>query len=353
MNISVKAVLTAVLLLCAGGSDAATGAKNGAADRKEKTYTNPVKTADGRVVRIADPFVYRHGGTYYMTGTTGTAEGMGFDYYTSPDLVTWTYAGPLYRRGEGHFGTAAFWAPEVEYYEGKFYMTYSCLDPERGVLLTCLAVSDAPGGPFRDLYTPWFDLGHSAIDCHIFVDDDKERTPYLYFSKNGQQDGYGYGENYVVRLKKDLSGLDGEPRLVSRASQPWEKVNWKVNRCNEGAFVIKHKGTYYMTYSANDTGFTHYGVGVATAPHPLGPWTKYEDNPLMTTDLSKGVSSPGHNSIVESPNGKELFIVYHRHADPNAQMPSFDRIVCIDRLRFDRDGKLRTDGPTSTPQKKP
>lgn len=132
-------------------------------------------------------------------------------------------------------------------------MTYSCLEPERGVLLSCLAVSDRPEGPFEELYTPWFDLGFSAIDCDIFVDDDPQHTPYLYFSKNGNRDGYAFGENWVVRLKKDLSGFDGEPRLVSRASQPWELVNRERNRCNEGAFVFKRAGVYYMTYSANDT----------------------------------------------------------------------------------------------------
>lgn len=316
---------------------------------KTATYTNPLKTVEGDTLRFGDPFMYKYGDTYYLTGTT--AENC-FDYYTSKDMVTWKYGGPLYRKSENHFGAGAFWAPEVEYYKGKFYLTYSCLDAKRGLLLSCLAVSDTPDGPFKDLYTPWFDLNHSAIDCHIFVDDDKEQTPYLYFSKNGNQDGYAYGENYVVELKKDLSGMVGEPRLVSRASQPWEKVRWDVNRCNEGVTVIKKGKTYYMTYSANDTGYEFYGVGIATAQHPLGPWTKYEDNPLMTTDLSIGVSSPGHNSIIESPDGKELFIVYHRHADPNCTKPNFDRVVCIDRLFFKK-GKLCIDGPTSTPQPAP
>lgn len=231
-------------------------------------------------------------------------------------------------------------------------MTYSCLEPERGVLLSCLAVSDRPEGPFEELYTPWFDLGFSAIDCDIFVDDDPQHTPYLYFSKNGNRDGYAFGENWVVRLKKDLSGFDGEPRLVSRASQPWELVNRERNRCNEGAFVFKRAGVYYMTYSANDTGYSDYGVGVATAPHPLGPWTKSGDNPLMTTDLARGVSSPGHGCVVDLPDGESYFF-YHRHADPHGSKPSFDRVVCMDRLFFDGDGALRTDGPSSEPRRKP
>lgn len=317
------------------------------------TYTNPVKTTMGEMVRIADPFVYEKDGTYYLTGTTATAEAAGFDYYTSKDLVVWEYKGELFRKEADHFGVGAFWAPEVEYYNGKFYMTYSCLDAKRGILLSCLAVSETPQGPFKELYTPWFDLGHSAIDCNIFVDDDKDRTPYLYFSKNGHQDGYGYGENYVVQLTPDLSKFVGEPVLVSRASQEWEKARWEVNRCNEGVFAFKHKGTYYMTYSANDTGFEYYGTGVATAKHPLGPWVKSETNPLMTTDLSNGVSSPGHSSMVMSPNGKEMFIVYHRHADPNGKRPSHDRVVCIDRVYVDKNGELKLVGPTNTPQPLP
>ncbi|MDD3107960.1 MAG: glycoside hydrolase family 43 protein, partial [Alistipes sp.] len=300
---------------------------------------------------IADPFVYQHQGVYYMTGTTASAEDQGFDYYTSTDLVTWKFCGALFRKGADHFGTGAFWAPEVKYYRGRFYMTYSCLDPKQGKLRSCLAVSDRPQGPFEELYTPWFDLGYSAIDCHIFVD--KDRTPYLYFSKNGAEKGYACGENYVVQLQKDLSGFVGEPRLVSRASQGWERVNWDTNRCNEGAFVFRRGKTYYMTYSANDTGYSFYGIGVATAPHPLGPWTKYEENPLMTTQQEQGISSPGHNSIVASPDGKSLWIVYHRHARADAPKPSFDRVVCIDKLYFDKAGRLRVVGPTSTPQPRP
>lgn len=108
-----------------------------------------------------------------------------------------------------------------------------------------------------------------------------------------------------------------------------------------------------MTYSANDTGYEHCGVGVATASHPLGPWTKYEDNPLMTTDLKKGISSPGHRLMALSPNGEDMYIVYHRHADPHGERPSWDRVVCIDKVYIDATGKLRIDGPSYTPQEFP
>mgnify|MGYP003344082713 CR=1 FL=1 len=54
----------------------------------------------------------------------------------------------------------------------------------------------------------------------------------------------------------------------------------------------------------------------ATAGQPLGPWVKDPRNPILASRLDIGVSSPGHNSITHSPDGKEMFIVYHSHADP-------------------------------------
>ncbi|MDF9828957.1 glycoside hydrolase family 43 protein [Parabacteroides sp. PF5-6] len=304
------------------------------------SYINPVKTIDQTEIHLADPFVYKHDGIYYMTGTSNLPEGEGFVCYRSTDLAVWEYLGELYRKPENHIGVYGFWAPEVKYYKGKFYMTYSCYVEKYGRMLTCLAVSEKPGGPFVDLYTPWFDLGYSAIDANIFVDDDG--TPYVYYSRNGMQDSLATGELYVAKLKTDLSGLDSEPVFISGASQPWERVNWERNRCNEGSFVFKRKGTYYMTYSANDTGYEYYGVGVAYAKNPMGPWTKSADNPLITTDLSKGVSSPGHNSIVEMPDGN-LYMIYHRHADPHCEKPNWDRVVCMNRLFFNDEGELKID----------
>jgi len=311
------------------------------------SYTNPLKTIDGNVIYMADPFVYFYDGIYYLTGTTDVSDGQGFDYYASPDLITWTFKGMLYRKPDVHIGKNSFWAPEVRQYMGKFYMTYSCYVPESGLAETCLAISDNPWGPFEDLYTPWIDVDYSVIDGHIFVDDDG--TPYLYFSRNDSKPGIGIGKNYVVKLKRDLSRADGIPSLVSEASQQWERVNWEKNRCNEGPYVFKNQGRYYMTYSANDTGYEHYGIGVATAQNPLGPWVKYTDNPLMTTDLSLGVSSPGHNSIVTAPDGT-IYIIYHRHADPRAPKPDWKRVVCMDRLYIDETGKLKVVGPTNNSQ---
>ena len=306
-----------------------------------RTYTNPV----GDSLYMGDPFVFKHDGTYYLFGTTDSNEG--FRCFTSKNLVEWAAVGFAYRKSENSWAQSLFWAPEIEYYQGRFYMTYSGRDRETGRLLTALAVSDRPEGPYLDLHTPWFDLGYSAIDAHIFVDEDGQ--PYLYYSKNGAEDGYSFGIIYGVALKTDLSELIGDPVLLLEAEQAWEKIHYDVNRCNEGPFVLKHEGRYHMMYSANHTFMPGYGIGYAVADHPLGPWIKSASNPIAGTDLEAGYSGAGHSSITTSVDGTELFIVYHTHEDP-AQPENQIRTVNIDRIRFEADGRLVIEGPTRSPQ---
>lgn len=307
-----------------------------------QTYQNPVGTEP---LHMGDPFAFLANGKYYLIGST--AMNQGFECYTSPDMAYWEYKGWAWRKTANCWGERDFWAPEVKAYNGKFYMTYSARltgsNPVRRLI--ALAVSTAPEGPYQDLYAPWFDAGYSAIDGHIFVDDDQQ--PYLYFSRNGQQDGYDFGIIYGVALTRDLAQPVEAPVKLLEASQAWERVNWAKNRCNEGPTVFKQNSKYYMTYSANHTCYPTYGVGYATADSPLGPWTKAEENPILATTPEIGISGPGHNSIVHSPDGTEVFIVYHTHADP--ANPSADRIVNIDRIIIEN-GKLQVQGPTRSPQ---
>jgi beta-xylosidase len=298
---------------------------------------------------MGDPYVLRHDGKYYLFGTTATSEG--FEYFTSTDLGQWRKGGWAWRKPAESWATGLFWAPEVFHYRGKFYLVYSgqVRDAARCHMRMALAVGDLPEGPYRDLHAPWFDFGYSAIDGNVFIDDDG--TPYLTFSRNGARDGYSYGEICGVALAADLSKPLGEPITLLEPGQPWERVNWEKNRCNEGSTVFRRGSVYYMTYSGNNTSTSNYGIGYATAKHPLGPWTKFAGNPIARTDARVGVSGPGHNSIVASPDDRELFMVYHAHADP--ANPRGKRVVWIDRLDFDAAGNLTLRGPTNTPRPLP
>jgi beta-xylosidase len=82
------------------------------------TSTNPV----GNITDIGDPYILKHGGKYYIYATSS---GEGFFVWVSSILVDWVQSGlALNRNTEGNkWGKGNFWAPEVKYYEGKFYMT--------------------------------------------------------------------------------------------------------------------------------------------------------------------------------------------------------------------------------------
>ncbi len=214
-------------------------------------------------------------------------------------------------------------------------------------------MADRPEGPFTDCRSPLFDNGWSCIDAHIFVDGDG--TPYLFFAKVGvipsPPKQYLPCIVYGVKLKSDLGGIDGEPTLCARADQTWELPEAGRSRCNEGAFVFKHGETYYMTYSANHYEEPIYGIGYASAKSPLGPWTKSAINPLVSRKPELGVSGPGHNCVLASRNGQELWMVYHAHEDPGK--PGGKRTVNLDRLLVHPDGSLELLGPTRSPQALP
>jgi len=311
-------------------------------------YTNPVSDS----IFVADPFVLQYKQTYYLYGTSAND---GFKAWKSANLIDWESIGYVYQRPEDSWATQSFWAPEVIRYRDKFYMIFSAKGTDPEGLRICLAASDSPEGPFTDWRVPLFDAGYSCIDGHLFVYRD---LPYLFYEMVGvvgepwNDKGYYKGTILGCKLSDDLTQIiSGDPTICVTPSQPWETPKDGRAISVEGMTVFTLDSTLYMTYSANHYADPRYGVGYATAPHPLGPWTKSEINPILAQDPSIGVSGPGHNSIIRSPDSSELFIVYHSHADPDN--PSPKRILNIDRLIVEPDGQLRVIGPTRTPQPTP
>jgi hypothetical protein len=90
----------------------------------------------------------------------------------------------------------------------------------------------------------------------------------------------------------------------------------KDRRWAEGSTTIRTVDAqgnprYYLTYSANNYENEFYGVGYATATSPLGPWHKSSANPVLSQDPAQGLYSTGHGSIIDSPDGTQLYYVHH------------------------------------------
>src|SRR4030095_1110755 len=87
---------------------------------KRRTDLNPVW-----YVYIADPFVLKHNGEYWAYGTSDQQRnGRWFPILHSEDLTQWDFIGGALEPLMNPKGTA-YWAPEVVYQAGLFYMYYS------------------------------------------------------------------------------------------------------------------------------------------------------------------------------------------------------------------------------------
>lgn len=304
--------------------------KTAETERKNRTYfQNPI--LDG----LADPDVLFWKGVYYLYATsTAIKEGdpPGFRVYTSENLVDWQDAG-MALLAEDSWGEKQFWAPDIVEKDGKFYLSYSVEEH------LCVAVSDSPLGPFVQPVKEPLHREIKEIDSHFFRDADG--TWYLYFVRFHEDN-----EIWGAKMTEDLMGIQEE--TLTRLLVPeevWECQKWPV--C-EAPYMILHNGKYYLTYSGSHFE-TDYGSGYAVGDSPLGPFRKYQGNPVLRS--GKKIHGVGHHCITRSPDGKELFLLYHCHCDETRANP---RRLCVDRMRFvpgdDGVDVIKVDGPTEEPQ---
>jgi len=231
-------------------------------------------------------------------------------------------------------------------------MYYTARWKQKDSLRIGVAVADHPAGPFKDAFDkPMFDFGYAPIDAHVFTDDDGRS--YLFYARDCSEhmvDGRHESHIYGFELSGDLLQPKHEGVMLLKPEQEWELASGEVRRWNEGPFVLKHQGSYYLMYSANFYAHRDYSVGYAVSGRPLGPYLKYEHNPVLASDRPD-ISGPGHHSVVRSPDDTELFIAYHTHTDSGKG--GGDRQVCIDRMTFREDGSIAVAGPTPSPQPYP
>jgi beta-xylosidase len=276
---------------------------------------------------FADPFVWRHDGTYYAVGTGAPggwrARGGGnvIPVLRSTDLRGWEPRGYALVKPDPALGDDV-WAPEVAFHEGVFYLYYSVGHEDRGHQLR-VARSRTPEGPYEDAGVALVDPGHCpfAIDPHPFRDDDGRW--YLFYARDflDCDERQRAGTALVVDRLVDMTRLAGDPRTVLRACFDWQRFkaarpmyggiyDWHTL---EGPCVRKHAGRYYCFYSGGCWESETYGVDYGVAEAVLGPYAHPERclAPRVLRTIPGRLIGPGHNSIVSAPGGEGDVLVFH------------------------------------------
>jgi len=286
-----------------------------APEQTVRTYANPVSLPDEwGDYGLGDPFVFKFNGYYYLYVSTRDTDA-GIKVWRSADLVDWTYEGLC---TEDPLTTGAY-APEVRYWNGKFYMYTSPAGQGHYAL-----VADSPTGPFK-IATDNFGR---TIDGTTFVDDDG-RWYFYYAGPQGIQ-----------------AAPMTDPLTVSPEEDP---TGAYMDGWTEGPTVFKRNGRYYMTYTGNHVFSAGYRVNAAVSDDPLQGFQGFAGNPVLLRTDGPTVGL-GHNSLVRGPDLDSDYIVYHNLEGHGVVGPL--RHMDIDRIVWNGD-RFAVWGPTSEAQPAP
>lgn len=271
---------------------------------------------DNNELFLADPTIYSLDGKYYLAGTQG-GRPAGFTIYESADLKSWhaTDSIPNLMVGTSVYGSHGFWAPQFLPLNGKMAMLYTANEQ------VAIAFADSVAGKYSGSGTP-IDASEHNIDPFLFKDSDGKY--YLYHVRFNHGNFIWVGEYDI----ENNSIVPGTLKQVFANDQEWEKTPaFPCDPIMEGPTVIKLKDTYYLFYSANHFQSKDYAVGYATAPTPLGPWTKNPNNPIIHQSIV-GEPGAGHGDVFIDNDGSYKY-VYHIHYSDSQVSPRRTRIISL------------------------
>ena len=301
----------------------------------------------------ADPEVLYSNKTkkYYIYSTTDGTPGWGghdFSVFSSENLMDWKDEGKMLdvKGDQVKWATGNAWAPcIIEKKVGKaykYFFYFSAHNPQSNRKEIGVAVSDSPTGPFVDSGAPIITdadrpkeaRGGQAIDVDVFQDP-KTGKFYLYWG-NGFMAGAELNDDMLSVKKETITHLTPKGGNL----QSWA--------FREGAYVFYRKGTYYFMWSVDDTGSPNYHVCYGTAKSPLGPITIDENSYMVIKQKPEDqIYGTAHNSVLQIPGKDEWYIVYHRINKNFVHHESgIHREVCIDRMTFDKQGRIIPVTPT-------
>jgi arabinan endo-1,5-alpha-L-arabinosidase len=273
----------------------------------------------------------------------------------STDLVNWTYVGDVFPAKPRWVANDGYlWAPDIEYFNGKYYLYYAASNTRSGGAAIFVATSNTPAGPWSGSATPVVERepvpGHGmrpTIDPAIVQDGDQK---YIF---------YGSFNGGISARALSADGL---------TSDLGSQVQIALSGRYEAPYIVKRNGYFYLFVSAGtccDGPLSGYGVFAARSPNALGPYVDKDGNslleariggtPVLTMNGNRWIG-PGHNAIATDATGTD-WMIYHA---VDARKPYFagswtrrpamlDAITWIDGWPRVRSGEGPSDSSQTAP----
>jgi beta-xylosidase len=245
-----------------------------------------------------DPSVVKIGDNYWATATTSNWAPL-FPLLVSKDLYNWENKGHVFTQLPS-WADYYFWAPEITYDNGKVYVFYAA-HKKNGNLCLGVASASKPEGPYKD-HGPLMCEAAGSIDA-FSIRDEKGKLYIVW-----KEDGNSVKKPtpiWAAELNEQRTAIVGEKKELFRNDVTWEQ------NLVEGVSMIRHGDYFYAFYAGAGCcgrGCT-YATGIARSKNLLGPWEKYDKNPIQTGD--ENWKCPGHGTPVEK-EGKYYFL-YHAY----------------------------------------
>lgn len=243
----------------------------------EEGYRNPVRRGF-----YPDPSVVRVGQDYYMVNSTFTWT-PGLPISHSRDLVHWRTVGHVVTdaatfRLEGLPGGYGYWAPDISYHGGRFWVVATLRRQDAPLRLQMITSALRPEGPWD---APRF-LPVDGIDPSLFTDVDGRR--YLVVNPGAQ----------IAEISPEGELLE-EPQLLYAGS---------IRVKSEGPHLLYRDGWYYLFQAEGGTGRNHTET-VARARTLRGPYAPCPFNPILGRKEEDGpIQRSGHGKPVMDASGR-------------------------------------------------